>query len=172
MKRILLLVAAASAVAMATPVVAQEASVRPGVTTNQRPAIDADAIARNLRDRGVPESDIAASMERIRYWLSLGASPARIRAFLNQQNGDAPVRPDGTRPVDVDRPEVADAVRPVDVVRPVATETPVPRARPIATRPSLAVRPVDVQRPDSAVRPEVTPPVARGLRPARPPVGN
>jgi DNA-binding transcriptional MerR regulator len=66
-------------------------------------------LARRLRDRGVPESDIQASMARIRYWLSLGASPARIRAFLqSQQGGDRPERPDAARP-DAERP---DAVRP------------------------------------------------------------
>jgi hypothetical protein len=148
MKRMLLLFAVAT---LATSLPAAAQNVRTDVTTAQRPAIDTAAIARALRDRGVPDNEIAASMPRIRYWLSLGASPARIRAFLNQQNGD---RPDVRRP-DAARPETPVARGPV--TRPID--------RPV-TRGPVVARPNDVQRADTArltprtVRPAATRPLA------------
>jgi len=165
MKRVLMLLATVPAFAVAMPAMAQsantttDASVR--AAAEVRPAVDLDAFASRLRDRGVAESDIEASLARIRYWLSLGASPARIRNFLqSQQGGDTPERPDVSRPdasrADVARPEVADIAR-VD-------------RRNIT--PTIASRGVVVQRSDTAVRPSVATP--RSVRPAvtRPLTGN
>ena len=158
MKQALLILAMASAVAITTPASAQ--SVRPeagSTATVQRPAIDTDVLARTLRDRGIPDTDIAVSMERIRYWLSLGASPERIRAFLAGQGGDAVARPNVTRLNESPR---------------AAAATPTVRTFRGAANSGVAVRPAHVQRPDISVRPDVTPPTARGPRLTRPLVGN
>lgn len=145
MKRLLMLIALVTAAA--SPAAAQ--NLRSNATT-QRPDLDATAIARALADRGVPDDEIAASIARIRYWLSLGASPARIRAFLNQQNGGArPERPDVVRP---ERPETEGP----EIVRP---ETPVARG-PVIARPNV-VQPADTARlTPRTVRPAATRPLA------------
>jgi hypothetical protein len=163
MKRTLLLLAAVSL--FAAPAMAQTVrsttEQRPAVAAEPRPTLDIDDLARRLRDRGVPESEIEVSMARIRYWLSLGASPARIRAFLqSQQGGDRPERPDVARP-EAERPEVANVDRPL---RRAVTPT--------RATPTIATRGAVVQRSGTAVRPLVATP--RSARPAvtRPRAGN
>jgi hypothetical protein len=152
MKRLLTLIALAAVTA--GPAVAQNL---PTNAAAQRQTIDTAAIARALQDRGIPDDQIAASMPRIRYWLSLGASPARIRAFLNQQNGNT--RPD--LPGVAARPETPVARGPI-VVRPDAEMRPV---TPVARGPIVA-RPNNVQSVDTVrisprtVRPSVTQPLA------------
>jgi len=161
MKRLLILIALATAAA--GPVAAQ--NVRTDATAQnvrtdaaaQRQTIDTAAIARTLQDRGLSDDQIAATLPRIRYWLSLGASPARIRAFLNQQAGkDLPDRPDV-----VTRPETPVARGPV-VVRPDVETRP---TTPVA-RGAVVARPDNVQSVDTArlsprtVRPTVAQPLA------------
>ncbi len=158
MKQALLIFAMASAAAITTPASAQSVRPEAGLAAAvQRPAIDTDVLARTLRDRGVPETDIPVSMKRIRYWLSLGASPERIRAFLAGKGGEAVVRPNVTRPNESRR---------------TAAAAPTVRSFRGGANAGVAARPVDVQRPDISVRPDVTPPMARGPRLTRPLVGS
>ncbi|MGE3336100.1 MAG: hypothetical protein AB7I36_20895 [Rhodospirillaceae bacterium] len=133
MKRLLTLIVLAAVTA--GPAAAQNLPTNAGA---QRQTIDTASISRALQARGIPDDQIAASLPRIRYWLSLGASPARIRAFLNQQNGN-------TRP---DLPDVE--------ARP---DAPVARGPVVARRDN--VQSVDTVRiSPRTVRPTVTQPLA------------
>ena len=112
MKHALLLLATLSAITVSMPATAQNARIDSvDAARAQRPArdvsaVDVEVLTQRLRDRGVPDTDIAVSMERIRAWLAAGASPARIRAFLAGGHGtDRVVRPHvAERPVDT-RPD-------------------------------------------------------------------
>ncbi len=116
MKRVLLLLAVTTA---ALPALAQNV-VRPA-----RP--DVSAATRDVR----PDAANDVSQAQIRAWLAAGASPARIRAYLQGLND----RPDVVRPT---------AVRPTAV-------------RPTVARPEVAARGVTVQRSDITARPVLTP---------------
>lgn len=107
MKRLLLLLAVTTA---AVPALAQNV-VRPA-----RP--DVAAATRDVR----PDVANDVSQAQIRAWLAAGASPARIRAYLQGLN-DRAVRPDVVRP-NVARPDVAArgvTVQRSDTVRPALT---------------------------------------------------
>jgi len=161
MKRVFLLLATVSALSVTLPAAAQSVETSPRAVADQRPAIGTTAIEQRLRDRGVPESDIGVSIAQIRAWLAAGASPARIRNYLNGL-GDDPVRPN-VPTVTPSRPAVA--------ATPAVPATPVVRGRAV-TRPETVAGPVDVQRPATTVRPIAATPAVRGTRITRPQAGN
>jgi hypothetical protein len=90
MKRMLLLLATVSAVGMADGAVAQDRSLRnadrplPSVErVIPRASVDTNVIVDRLRGRGVPESNIGITIERIRAALQSGEHPHLLRRLYN-----------------------------------------------------------------------------------------
>lgn len=90
MKRVLILLTAVSAIGLASTAIAQDRSLlnvdRPLPNVDRvipRGAVDTGVIADRLRSRGVPDSNIGITIERIRAALQSGNHPHLLRRLYN-----------------------------------------------------------------------------------------